>query len=179
MWVLDLITLATVKVREGSDDVVYGHADWLDNRRIAASDDHSLTITIHDIANGAIGATFDAEEPAMALGCLPSIGRLILGGEGTVRIYDTSSITLLQKHEVMHGVFDLACAKGGGIYGFTTGFPAPGNVLEVWDASTGLRVLKERSGRQGGWSSFALSDDGASFGVRVGRNDIRVYEHAS
>lgn len=178
VWLVDIAKLHAIQLREGSDDVVYGHADWLDSRTVASGNDQSLTVAIHEASDGKIVATFDTEEPAMAVGCLPAIGRLVVGGEGSVQVYAPDG-ALVQKHEVMHGVFDLVCAKRGGIYGFTTGFPSPGNVLEVWDASTGLRVLKERSDRSGGWSRFALSDDGTAFCVLVGRNELRVYEHAS
>lgn len=178
VWVVDLTAATTVEVRSGSDDVVYATSDWLDGYRIAIGDDASLTMAIYDLPTGSIVETFDMKQPAMALGCLPGIGHVVVGGEGAIQIYDPVSRSIVHEHEVMHGVFYLSCAKEGGIYGFTTGFPASGNVLEVWDAKTGLRVLRERSDRQGGWLSFSLSDDSSLFAVRVGRNQIRVYERA-
>lgn len=178
VWAVDLIAHATFEVRGGSDDVIYAHGDWLDDRRVAVGDDSSLTTAIHDLSTGSIVEEFDTEEPAMALGCLPGTGHVVVGGEGSIHVYSTSSRNVMHKHEVMHGVFDLACAKAEGVYGYTTGFPAPGNVLELWDATTGLRVLKERSDRRGEWSSLSLSDDAAFFAVCVGRNHVRVYERA-
>ncbi|MCG8429877.1 MAG: hypothetical protein MJA29_01715, partial [Candidatus Omnitrophica bacterium] len=158
------------------EEVSYAKSDWLDSNRIAISDDSSFSLEIFDLSADSIVETFDMKQPSTALGCLPGLGRVVFGGELAVQIFDISSRSIVHEQEVMQGVFDLSCAMEGGIYGFTTGFPLPGNVLEVWDATTGLRITKERSGRDGAWSSLSFSYDSALFAVRVGRNQVMIYE---
>ena len=79
---------------------------------------------------------------------------------------------LWQEEIPAQGVFNSCRATQAPVFGFTAGVPMFGNVVEVYDAATGERLMRRRSTALRGWSSLAISPTGRVIAATEGGNVI-------
>jgi hypothetical protein len=160
VWMVDLTSLEPTELRQGGDDVEYTFPDFLGDGEILVARE-TPEVEIRSAQSGAVLARHDIPEPATEVWGFPVQDRVVIAGVYHLFFYRASDWTLLRSTSLQaSGTFSACRSQGVPLLGLISGISLSANTLEVYDAMSGDRLVRVRSGWDRGWRSVAISADG-------------------